>query len=226
MSEREHTPPWISRIAAVAFDMDGLLVNTEELYSEVGTRLLARRNRTFTSELKDAMTGLPGVEAFKVMIERESLSDSIETLSKESAEIFQEILPQRLKLLPGVESLLEHLEERGINRCVATSSTHRFAERVLSLTNLKSKFSFVITSEDVERGKPHPDIYQGAAKRLQVAEKQMLVLEDSHHGSRAGVTAGACTIAVPGPHSQHHDFSGVHFVANTLNDLRIRDVLH
>ena len=217
--------PWTSPIQAVAFDMDGLLVNTEELYSEVGTALLARRNRTFTSKLKDAMTGLPGVEAFKVMIEWESLNDSIETLAKESAEIFEDILPKRLMLLPGVESLLDHLDTINMQRCVATSSSHRFAERVLSLTKLRNRFSFVITAEDVERGKPHPDIYQGAAQRLQVAEKQMLVLEDSHHGSRAGVTAGACTVAVPGPHSLHHDFDGVHLIANTLNDPRLRVLL-
>jgi beta-phosphoglucomutase-like phosphatase (HAD superfamily) len=76
----------------------------------------------------------------------------------------------------------------------------------------------VVTAEDVQHGKPSPDIYLQAAERMGVAPYEMLVLEDSHHGSRAGVASGACTIAVPGEHSQDHDFSGVFLRAQSLAD--------
>lgn len=87
------------------------------------------------------------------------------------------------------------------------------------------RFAFIITAEEVARGKPYPDIYLGAAARMGVPPECMLVLEDSQHGTRAAVAAGACTIAVPGDHSRDHDFSGVYRVANTLTDPLIRQLL-
>jgi pseudouridine-5'-monophosphatase len=209
---------WAHKIEAVAFDMDGLMVNTEELYTEVGDAILRRRGRQFTRELKTAMMGLPGPKAFAVMIESEKLSDTIESLSVESHEIFSELLPSRLRTLPGLEGLLEFLDHLRLPRCVATSSSHQFASRVLELVQLQNRFDFVVTAEDVQHGKPSPDIYLQAAERMGVAPYEMLVLEDSHHGSRAGVASGACTIAVPGEHSQDHDFSGVFLRAQSLAD--------
>lgn len=209
---------WAHPIRGVAFDMDGLLVNTEELYSEVGQILLHRRGRNWSLALKAAMMGLPGPQAFAIMIEREALDDTPDRLASESDEIFHEILPSKLQTLPGVETLLEQLDQRGLPRCIATSSSHQFAERVLEIVRMRDRFDFVITAEDVARGKPAPDIYLAAACRMGINSASMLVLEDSHHGSRAGLAAGACTVAVPGPHSQDHDFSGVHYRANSLAD--------
>lgn len=216
---------WAQAIRAVAFDMDGLLVNTEELYTEVGVAILSRRGRKFTAELKSSMMGLPGDRAFALMIEQEQLSDSVEQLAIESEEIFSDLLPKKLEVLPGLMELLRELDERQLPRCVATSSTHRFADRVLEIVSLTDRFDFVVTAEDVDLGKPQPDIYLEAARRMQVSASSMLVLEDSHHGTRAGIAAGACTVAVPGDHSQHQDFSGVHYRAHTLADTGIRHIL-
>ena len=205
--------------------MDGLMVNTEELYSEVGEILLSRRGRRFSLELKAAMMGLPGPQAFAVMIEREQLSDTHTVLALESDEIFVELLPSKLQTLPGLELLLERLDSLSLPRCIATSSPHHFVRSVLDIVDLKDRFDFVVTAEDVQRGKPAPDIYLEAARRMAIEPQQMLVLEDSHHGTRAGLASGACTIAVPGVHSQEHDFSGVAFRAASLADPGIAALL-
>lgn len=212
---------WARPIEAIAFDMDGLLVNTEDLYTEVGATLLRRRNRRFSRALKNAMTGLPGPQAFAVMIDWEGLDDTPEVLAAESNEVFANLLPDRLRLLPGAVTLFDHLDQLGLPRCVATSSSRQFADEVLEAVGVRSRVEFVITAADVPQGKPHPDIYLSAAERMQVPPASMLVLEDSHHGTRAGVRSGACTIAVPGPHSEDHDFTGVHLRAQTLADPRI-----
>lgn len=209
---------WAYPIEAIAFDMDGLLVNTEDLYTEVGATLLQRRNRQFSKALKNAMTGLPGPQAFAVMIDWEGLDDTPEILAAESTEVFANLLPDRLRLLPGVIELLDHLDRLNLPRCVATSSSCQFANEVLEAVGVLSRIEFVITAADVAQGKPHPDIYLVAAERLRITPESMLVLEDSHHGTRAGVRSGACTIAVPGPHSEDHDFTGVHLRAQTLAD--------
>ena len=214
-----------SRIEAVAFDLDGLLVNTEELYQHVGTELLRRRGHSFEPELLDAMMGRPQQVSLKIMIEWHGLTDTIEMLATETGEIFVSLLDTQLRTMPGAIELLDLLDARGIARGVATSSGPDFAHDVLGRMGIRDRFAFVLTSADVTHGKPHPEIYQTAAQRLAVDPGAMLVLEDSQAGCKAAVAAGAVAVAVPGGHSRRHDFTGAVFVAETLADPRIEALL-
>jgi len=213
------------RLRAVAFDLDGLLVNTEELYQDVGAELLRRRGKVFGEDLLDAMMGRPERVSLATMIEWHSLDDTIETLAAETREIFATLLETRLRPMPGAFELVDSLVARGIPRGVATSSGPDFAHDVLGRVGLLDRFAFVLTSADVSNGKPHPEIYRTAAGRLAVSPEEMLVLEDSQAGCRAAVAAGAVAVAVPGGHSRRHDFSGARFIADTLADRRIHDLL-
>jgi HAD superfamily hydrolase (TIGR01509 family) len=208
-------------IDAVVFDLDGLLVNTEDLYQHVGTEMLRRRGRTFDGDLLDAMMGRPQKVALQVMIDWHQLSDTVEGLAAETKEIFQSLLHSRLTPMPGAVALVEDLMGRGLPRGVATSSGPDFAHDVLGRVGLLDRFGFVLTSADVTHGKPHPEIYEMAARRLGVAPERMLVLEDSATGCAAAVAAGAVAVAVPGGHSRRHEFPGARFVADSLADPRI-----
>ena len=201
------------------------MVNTEELYYEVGQTILGRRGREYTDSLRRGMMGLPGPKAIELMIATEELTDSVPTLLSECDEVFAAMLPHRLRPLTGLLELLDALDANGIPRCVATSSTLRFAREVLAGISVLERVNFIITAEHVTHGKPHPDIYLGAASKLGVLPQELLVFEDSQHGSKAGVSAGACTVAIPGDHSRHHDFSEVHFIAESLADARIYQLL-
>jgi len=212
-------------IRGVAFDLDGLLVNTEELYQDVGGELLRRRGRTFEPELLDRMMGRPQRVSLQIMIDWHGLTDTIETLARETGEIFSGLLDTRLELMPGAMGLVEAIVRRDLPRGVATSSGPGFAHDVLARVGLRDRFGFVLTSADVTHGKPHPEIYQCAADRLGVAPAEMLVLEDSENGCRAAVAAGAVVVAVPGGHSRRHDFTGARFVAESLADPRIAALL-
>ena len=212
-------------LQAVAFDLDGLLVNTEELYQDVGAELLRRRGKVFGEDLLDAMMGRPERVSLATMIEWHSLDDTIETLSAETHEIFATLLETRLRPMPGAVALVESLVAKGIPRGVATSSGPAFAHDVLGRVGLLDKFAFVLTSADVTNGKPHPEIYRTAAGRLAVSPEDMLVLEDSQAGCRAAVAAGAVAVAVPGGHSRRHDFAGARFIADSLADPRIEALL-
>jgi len=213
------------RIEAVAFDLDGLLVNTEELYQDVGTELLRRRGRAFEPDLLDAMMGRPQQVSLQIMIEWHGLTDTVPALAAETREIFVSLLDTRLATMPGAVALLDLLDARGIARGVATSSGPDFADDVLSRVGLRDRFSFVLTSADIVHGKPHPEIYEKAARRLSVEPAAMLVLEDSQAGCRAAVASGAVAVAVPGGHSRRHDFTGARFIAESLADPRIRGLL-
>ena len=212
-------------IRGVAFDLDGLLVNTEELYQHVGGELLARRGRTFEADLLDRMMGRPQPVSLQIMIDWHGLDDTIETLAAETHEIFAGLLDTRLEPMPGALPLVDALERRGIPRGVATSSGPDFAHDVLGRVGLLERFSFVLTAADVTHGKPHPEIYLSAARRLGVDVAEMLVLEDSENGCKAAVAAGATVVAVPGGHSRRHDFTGARFIAESLADPRIYALL-
>jgi len=216
----DHAP-----IQAAVFDLDGLLVNTEELYQHVGTEILRRRGRTFGPDLLDAMMGRPPAVSLAVMIEWHGLDDTVETLAAETGEIFAGLLDERLEPMPGAVALVESLAARGLPRAVATSSGPAFAHDVLGRIGLRDRFAFVLTSADVVRGKPDPEIYLAAAARLAVEPAAMLVFEDSQAGCRAAVAAGAVVVAVPGGHSRRHDFTGARLVAESLADPRIAALL-
>lgn len=216
---------WPHKISAVAFDMDGLLINTEELYFEVFEELMQRRGQHYTHQLRRSMMGLPSPQAFEVLIEQAKLKETADQLEEECDEIFSGVLPDRLAVMPGVIELLEHIERCGLPHCVATSSRRSFADDCLAAVGVLERFDFIVTAAEVERGKPHPDIYLEAARRMNVEPQCMLVLEDSQNGARAGVAATACTIAVPGDHSRDHDFTGVAGVASSLCDAAIRDLI-
>ena len=212
-------------IQAIIFDLDGLLVNTEELYQDVGTELLRRRERTFDADLLDAMMGRPQHNALSIMIEWHGLDDTVETLADETKKIFHTLLATRLALMPGARNLIEHIRLLNISLGVATSSGPEFAHDVLSRVELLDAFNFVLTSADVIAGKPDPEIYQLAAKTACTQPEKMLVFEDSETGCNAAVASGAITVAVPSGHSHRHSFSGAELIATSLADTRIYELL-
>ena len=96
---------------------------------------------------------------------------------------------------------------------------------MLTTLGLKNRFRFILTSQDIHRGKPDPEIYRLAAAHLGIPPSQMMVLEDSGNGCRAAVAAGAYTVAIPNRHTRDHKFEGVKLVADTLADPRILNAL-
>jgi len=212
-------------VKAVVFDLDGLMFNTEDIYLQVGSEVLRRRNKQFTPELVDAMMGLRPAQAIARMIEWHDLTDTVEQIEKESRDIFTPLLDTQLAPMPGLIALLDAIESADIPKAIATSSSRRFAEEVLGRFDLIERFAFLLSAEDVHRGKPDPEIYQLAASRLGISTTAMLVLEDSQTGLTAAVASGACAVAVPGIHSARHDFSQATWIASGLSDPKIYTLL-
>lgn len=201
------------------------MFNTEMHYESVGQELLRRRGFEFTKQLRDKMMGRPAPGVFQIMIDEHGLTDLPDELSIESDQIFRGILDESLAVMPGLLDLLALLESRRIPKGIATSSRRTHVDYVLSRFDLAPRFSFVITAEDVKHGKPNPEVYLAAAARHGVAPQNMLVLEDSQAGCRAAIAAGAIAVAVPGPHNDGHDYTGVAFIANSLADPRILELI-
>jgi HAD superfamily hydrolase (TIGR01509 family) len=194
------------RIRAIAFDLDGLMFNTEEIYVEVAARMLKRRGHPLDMRLIEQMMGRPAKTGLPIMIDWYGLTDDVEGLERETQEIFDELLPQCLAPQPGLLELLDCLDRWQLPKAIATSSRLRYLERVLGLARLPTQFDFLLTAEDIEHGKPHPEIYQKAAARFGVEPSAMLVLEDSLFGCQSALAAGAVTVAIPGAHNPHVEY--------------------
>ncbi len=188
-------------VQAVAFDLDGLMFNTEEIYIEVAAQMLRRRGHALDMRLIHEMMGRPAKTGLPIMIKWYDLDDDVATLERETQEIFDRLLPTALAPQPGLRDLLDLLDTLQLPKAIATSSRRSYLDRVLDLAQLNTRFEFFLTAEDVEQGKPHPEIYLRAAQRFGIVPEYLLVLEDSEFGCQAGVAAGAITVAIPGAHN-------------------------
>ena len=211
------TPP----LSAAIFDLDGLMFNTEELYHHVGGEMLRRRGKQLTEDLLDKMMGRQSREALQIMIDWHDLDDTAEELEAETDDIFGEILGTELRPMPGLMELLDQLEGRSVPKAIATSSRRPFAVTMLEKYDLLPRFTFLLTAEDIELGKPNPQIYHRSAETLGIQTAEMMVLEDSSNGCKAAVASGSYAVAVRANHNQHLAFPGAALVANSLADKRI-----
>jgi HAD superfamily hydrolase (TIGR01509 family) len=210
---------------AVVFDMDGLMFNTEDVYTDVGCELMRRRGCEFTTELKHKIMGTPPQVSFETVIRECNLHDTWQELAAESNQLFLELFPPRIQPMPGLMQLLDALEAANIPKAIGTSSTRELVDACLDAFDLKKRFQFVLAAEDIVHGKPNPEIYLKAAKRLDAAPAETAVLEDSQNGCLAAVAAGAFAVAVPGEHSRGQDFSRASLIVASLADPRLYKAL-
>jgi len=188
--------PW--GIRAVAFDLDGTLIDTEPTFAAAARRLLARRGKELLPDVMHQIMGTPAREALPFFRARHGLTESVEVLAVEYREDFFAALGgEGVTLMPGALDLLNRLERKGTPFGIATSSTRAYVEKVLGPHALLPRFAFVLTADDVTQGKPDPEIYRKAAARHNSPPPAMLVLEDSVNGLHAAKAAGARCIVVP-----------------------------
>jgi HAD superfamily hydrolase (TIGR01509 family) len=185
--------------AAVVFDNDGLLLDTEEAWTRAEQRLFAGLGRTFTMEHKRILIGSSRTMAaakLEALLERtgegEALMDELLALVMEEA--LEGVAPR-----PGAQQLLARLSDAGVPLAVASNSEHEFVQRTLSSAGLypDGPFAVVVSANDVEHPKPAPDIYLEACRLLGVSAADATALEDSPIGVASAAAAGMFVIAVP-----------------------------
>ena len=218
-------PPLPERIRAVAFDLDGLMFNTEHVFALAAEQMLSGRGLEMPPNLLRRMMGRRPPEAMRQMRELCGLTESIEDLHAESHRVFFELLDKHLEPMPGLFELLRHLETRRVPKGVATSSPRDYQVDLMGRFDLLPRFAFALTAEDVQKGKPHPEIYLTAAARHGVPASELLVFEDSEAGTNAAAAAGAFVISVPHEHSRSHNFENASRVAESLVDPVVLEVL-
>jgi HAD superfamily hydrolase (TIGR01509 family) len=205
-------------IRAVVFDLDGLMFDTEALFFQVASQMLAARGRVFTHEMMRAMIGRRAAESGPLLKAMARLDEPVDDLLAEARTRFYELMDTAVHPTPGLIALLHHLRERRLPLAVATSSRRVYAEGLLQSHGLLDRFAFLLTSEDVTRGKPDPEIYRLAAARFGLPPASTLVLEDSPPGIAAAKGAGAFAVGVPHEHSPAEGLAAADLIVPRLDD--------
>jgi HAD superfamily hydrolase (TIGR01509 family) len=204
-------------IQTIIFDMDGLLVDSEPLARRSWEKVIRPYDLTLDDETYSSMIGLRLEESSRLLQSRLSIPADPADLALQKETVLAQLGTEGIPPMPGLRHLMRELQVRQIPWAVATSNRRAFATQVLQQLGLLSVCKTLTTGEEVERGKPAPDIYLLAAERMDVAPERCLALEDSVPGAQAAKAAGMVTIAVPGPHEEAEAFDFADFVYDTLD---------
>jgi HAD superfamily hydrolase (TIGR01509 family) len=185
-------------IEAVVFDMDGVLVDSEHVWDEVREALARERGGTWSDRAQRDMMGMSSPEWSRYMHDQVGLAEPPEEINRLVVERMLERYAGAPPVYDGAVAAVERLAAEW-PLAIASSSNRELIDAVLAATPLGGLFELTVSSEEVARGKPAPDVYLEAARRLGVAAERCAAIEDSHNGIRAAKAAGMRTLALPNP---------------------------
>ena len=183
-------------IDAVVFDLDGVLLDTEELWDEARRQLAEERGGRWREQAQRAMMGMSSPEWSCYMHDEIGLPDPPEEIAAEVVRRLEQLYRERLPVIPGAIEAVRRLGQRW-PLGVASSSNRPLIDLFIELTGTAALFQATVSSEEVARGKPAPDVYLEAARRLGVDPGRAVAIEDSENGIRSAAAAGMHVIATP-----------------------------
>ncbi|KAF0308060.1 Pseudouridine-5'-phosphatase [Amphibalanus amphitrite] len=210
----------------VIFDVDGLLLNTETLYTKTTDRVVGQFGKKFTWEMKLSQMGMKGSEAAARIIEQLELPLTSEEYLRQSARIWEELFPSA-ELMPGAERLVRHLHKHRVPIALASGgSAPNFELKTSRHDEFFSLFSHVVLASSdpaVKNGKPAPDVYQIAAERFAqppARPEDVLTFEDAPNGVLSARAAGMHCVMVPDARMPEEKKKEATLVLSSLEDFR------
>ncbi len=221
MTDAAHTAP----ITAVIFDMDGLLLDTEGIYTRSTQAIAGRFGKTFDWQLKQHSLGLGALPFAQLIVERLALPITPQQFLDEREPMLQELFVHA-RPMPGAAELVRHLSAHGVPMAVATSSRqHYVALKTRQHADWFALFEAVVTPDDpeVHAAKPAPDLFAVAARRIGADPARTLAFEDSPNGVLSAVAAGLRAIAVPDPAMDRRLYPQATTILASLHDFKPQD---
>jgi HAD superfamily hydrolase (TIGR01509 family) len=186
-------------ITAVVFDLDGVIVDSEQVWDEVREDYVRETGGTYTDESARDMMGMSSPEWSRYMAEALRVPGTPEEINAAIVERMLARYGEAPPLLPGAVEAVRRIGA-WVPLAIASSSNRELIDVVLRASGLAADFGVTVSSEEVPRGKPSPDVYLEAARRLGVDPARCGAVEDSHNGIRSAKAAGMVVVAVPNPH--------------------------
>jgi HAD superfamily hydrolase (TIGR01509 family) len=185
-------------IQAVVFDLDGVLIQSEEVWDAVREAYVRERGGRYDEEIQRAMMGMSSTEWSRYLHDAAGIPDAPEEINAEVVRRMLSAYEAELPLIDGAQDAVRRLAAE-FTLAVASSSNRPLIDAVLRAAELEPYFDATVSSEEVAHGKPAPDVYLEAARRLEVEPAHCAAVEDSHGGIRSAKAAGMRVIAIPNP---------------------------
>jgi beta-phosphoglucomutase family hydrolase len=210
----------MNMIQAFIFDMDGVIIDSEPMHFEVDIQVMNYYGSAITHEQLEQYVGMTNPEMWAAVKEQHNLTPSVsEIIEYQLSNKIEMLTSSEMEPIDGIRELLAELKARNIPAAIASSSPPVFIKAVLRKFDLLDHFECVVSGEEVERGKPAPDVYLKAAELLGVKPQDCMVLEDARHGVAAAKAAGMKCIGFVNPNSGNQDLSQADYVVHAVSEV-------
>lgn len=203
----------------VIFDLDGVLIRSEELALKAWNEFLAGYGWELSDDHFKRMIGSDDSAGY--VLKHYQLEMSHEALRADHWKRGMRLVETELEVHADAEEILKDIQARGLPLAIASNSPRHYVERVLQISGLQSYFQAVVHRDLVPNPKPAPDVYRLAAQMINLSPERCLAVEDSFIGMQAAVAAGTRCVVVPQENLRHLDFKGAYARYDSLNDVRL-----
>jgi HAD superfamily hydrolase (TIGR01509 family) len=207
-------------IKALVFDMDGVIIDSEPMHTEISVEVLKELGGTPSPSELFEFVGVRNEEMWAILKQRHNLKESVEEILKlhenHKRKRFSE---EPLKPIEGIPQLIQEAKNKDLKLALATSSPKFLAELVLKRLDLYSFFDIIVAASDISQGKPHPEIYFKAARKLGVEPEECIAIEDSYYGMMSAKNAGMKCIVYDNPNAGNYDKSQADYVVSSIKNI-------
>lgn len=202
-------------ITGVLFDLDGVLIRSEELALQAWNEFLAESGHMLSHEQYTRMIGEADTSSF--IVQYFNLDMTSVEIKQDHRQRVMRLLETDLEAMPGAFDILDGIQAAGLPLAIASNSLLTYVEKALEVSGLRPYFQAVIARDIVPHPKPAPDVYQEAASRIGVVSTDCLAVEDSPIGMQAALAAGTRCVVVPHSSLVDRDFTGAYARYDSLH---------
>ena len=210
---------------AVIFDMDGVIINSEPLHFQVEKELLEELGGNLTKEAHESFVGTTDYNMWKKLKEQFNLKPSVEEIIEMKKERFLSRIDE-VKLTENFIDFMLILYNEGFPMAIASSNNRKIVDAVVKKFRLDKYMKFIISGEEVKKGKPDPEIFLTAAKKIDVSPQGCLVIEDAENGVKAAKAAGMKCIGLKNIGSGNQNLSEADLVVNSFKELNLNIIIN
>lgn len=211
-------------IKGIIFDMDGVISDTQKFHAQAESMVFKKYGIDISpEEITRKYAGIKDIVTFAEIIKKYNLPVDKETLRKQKWEIMDVLLQGNVHSIPGVIEFIKKLSEEKFSHAVGSASSQDYVKNILIKLGLLEYFSVFASAFEVPQGKPAPDIFLLAAKRLALSPKECMVIEDAPSGVAAAKAAGMKCIAITTTHSKE-ELKNADKIIHSFNELPVEDI--
>lgn len=212
-------------IKAVIFDHDGVIADLEPLHAKADNLVLARYGAHIPHEKMTELIGMATLKSWEIFKEMFRIPEAARWLAEEKTTTVIKLIEQEgVAPTEGLPQLLKLLKEKGYRLAIASGQYRNVIDAVITKLKIAHYFETIVSCDDVTRGKPSPDVFLLAAKRMSLKPNECLVIEDSAPGIAAAKTAGMLCVALRTLSTASHDFSMADKIIDSLSELTVEKI--